>query len=124
MSADVKKLPYRANVGALIFKGDKYLLVQRTNWSDNFWKLPQGGIDEKEDKETALKRELQEELGTDTFKIIKKFPFTHKYDWDKETIDLANLRWRGQKQTFFLVEFIGEKIKLNKEELKNHCWVT
>lgn len=123
-SIDVKKLPYRVNVGSLIFKGDKYLLVQRTNWPDNFWKLPQGGVDEKEDGETALMRELKEELGTDKFKIIKKFPFIHKYDWDKENIDLANFRWRGQKQTFFLVEFTGEKIKLNKEELKNHCWVT
>jgi len=120
----VKKLPYRDNIGGLVFKGSKYLLVQRTNWPDNFWKLPQGGINEKEKKDKAIRRELNEELGTDKFKIIKLFPFTHQYDWDKESINLANFRWRGQKQFFFLVEFTGDKINLNSEELKNYCWVT
>jgi len=119
-----KKLPYRDNVGALVFKDDKYLLVQRRNWPDNFWKLPQGGIDIKEDREEALFRELYEELGTDKFKIVKQFPFIHKYDWDRENINLANFKWRGQKQSFFLVEFVGNKINLNLEELKNYCWVT
>lgn len=119
-----KKLPYRNNVGALIFKGDKYLLVQRINWPDNFWKLPRGGIDEKENKVSAILRELREELGTDKFKVIKLFPFKHQYDWDKENIDLAGSRFRGQKQSFFSIEFIGKNISLNLIELKNYCWVT
>jgi MoaA/NifB/PqqE/SkfB family radical SAM enzyme/ADP-ribose pyrophosphatase YjhB (NUDIX family) len=119
-----KKLPYRNNVGAIVFKGDKYLLVQRTNWPGSFWKFPQGGVNEGENKEKAVMRELNEELGTNKFKIIKHFSSSHKYNWDRESINLANFRWRGQRQFFFLVEFIGGDINLNSKELKNYCWVT
>ena len=118
------KLPYRKNIGALIFKGDKYLLVQKIDWPDNFWKLPQGGIDDDEKKETAILRELNEELGTDKFNIIKHFPFTRQYDWDEENLKFANFRWRGQKQSFYLIEFVGDEINLNLKESKNYCWVT
>lgn len=119
-----KKLPYRDNIGALVVKGDKYLLVQNSSWPDNFWKLPQGGVEKTETKEKAIIRELSEELGTSSFKIVRSFPFKHQYDWDKGSIDLANFRWKGQKQSFFLIEFIGNKITLNRNELKNYCWVT
>lgn len=119
-----KKLPYRDNVAALVFKDNKYLLIQMIDWPDDFWKLPQGGVHDGESKKEALKRELKEELGTDKLKIIKHFPFRHQYDWDKKSVNLAGFRWRGQKQTFFLVEFTGDKIEIDREELKDYCWVT
>jgi len=116
-----KNLPYRKNVGVVFFKGDKYLLVQL---SDGFWKMPQGGIHDGETKKQTLMRELKEELGTDKFKIIKEFPFRHQYNWDEGTLRYTNYRWRGQKQTFFLVEFTGDKITIDKEELKDYKWLT
>ena len=119
-----KKLPYRDNVGAIVFKGNKYLLIQMIDWPDNFWKFPQGGVHGGETKKEALVRELKEELGSDKFKIIKQFNLKHQYDWDKESVKLTKFRWRGQKQTFFLVEFLGDEIKINKNELKNYCLVT
>ena len=119
-----KMLPYRNNVGALVFRGDKYLLLSVKKWPDNFWKLPQGGVHKGEKKKEALMRELKEELGTDEFKIIKQFPFKHQYDWDKESVRLANYKWRGQKQSFFLVEFTGGKIIIDKKEVRDYCWVT
>lgn len=119
-----KSLPHRDNVSALVFKDNKYLLLQLIDWPDNFWKLPQGGVHEGEKKKEALIRELSEELGTDKFKIIKQFPFSHQYDWDKESVKLAGFHWRGQKQTFFLVEFLGDKIEIDRSEIKNYCWVT
>jgi len=69
-------------------------------------------------------RELKEELGTDEFRIIKQFPFKHQYDWDEGTLRHTNYRWRGQKQKFFLVKFTGNKITIDKEELKNYKWLT
>src|SRR3989344_1934966 len=124
MNKLTKELPYRDNVAALIFKGNKYLLIQMIDWPDNFWKMPQGGVHDGENKEQALMRELKEELGSDNFKIIKQFPNKHQYDWDKESVKLAGFKWRGQKQSFFLVEFNGDKLKISKDELKDYCWVT
>ena len=71
-------------------------------------------------------RELKEELGTDKFRILKQFSFSHQYDWDETTLKVPGNEFRGQKQTFFLVEFVGNdsKIKLDKNELKDYCWVT
>jgi len=119
-----KKLPYRKNVAALIFKKDKYLLVQLKDWPDNLWKLPQGGLNKKEKKEEGIIRELREELGSNQFKIIKKFPFHHQYDWDKKSQMLAGFKWRGQRQTFFLIKFLGENIIPDTNEIKNICWVS
>lgn len=115
-----KNLPYRKNVGAVFFKGDKYLLVQL---SDGFWKMPQGGIHDRESKKEALMRELKEELGTDRFKVIKEFPYSHQYNWDEGTLRYTNYKWRGQRQTFFLVEFTGDKITIDKEELIDYKWL-
>jgi len=119
----VKKLPYRDNVVALVVKDNKYLLVQLQEWPENLWKLPQGGLDKGEKKEDGIFRELKEELGTDKFEIIKKFPFKHQYDWDKNGQRLAGFKWRGQKQTFFLVKFLGGNIVPDTNEIKNVCWV-
>jgi len=119
-----KRLPYRKNVSALIFKGDEYLLVEMMGPPDNYWKMPQGGVKDGETKRKALLRELKEELGSDNFKIIKQFPFKHQYDWDEQSIKLAGYNWRGQKQSFFLVEFTGKEIIVDKKELKNYCWVS
>ena len=62
--------------------------------------------------------------GSDDFKIIKQFPFSHQYDWDEESLKLTGYHWRGQKQTFFKVEFTGDKITLDPKELKDYCWLT
>jgi len=116
-----KGLPYRKNVGALVYKGDKYLVTQMI---DGFWKLPQGGVHDGESRKEALMRELKEELGSDNFEIIKQFPFRHQYDWDEENVRHTGYHWRGPKQSFFKVEFIGDKITLDPKELKDYCWLT
>lgn len=54
-------------VGAVIIDGNKFLLAQRKS-NDSFgsmWEFPGGKVEEGEDKISALKREIYEELGVD-----------------------------------------------------------
>ena len=123
---NIQSLPYRNNVCCVLFKKDKYLLVQLVGWNHNWWKFPQGGIEEGETVSDAVKRELFEELNIINIRFIKIFDYNNKYDWTESIILKHNSKWRGQSQTFCLVEFIGNEseIKLDKKEIKKSRWVT
>lgn len=55
-------------VAAIIKKNDKYLIARRASHKDDAgkWEFPGGKIEAGETPETALKRELLEELGVNT----------------------------------------------------------
>lgn len=117
---------YRENVAAIIINKEKKVLMCEHVWIDNAWQLPQGGTEEGESKKEALLRELEEELGTKSFKVLGemneplkyKFPFylREKYQFD------------GQIQTFFLLQFTGDDSEIRfdnqeKPEFKAFEWV-
>ena len=118
-------LPCRNSVSCLVFQDDLFLLVQLSGWPKNFWKFPQGGVEPGESEKQAVVRELTEELGTDKFKVLANSPHIHQYDWDRDSIEKARFKWRGQKQRFYLVEFLGKDkdIKVNAGEIQNYQWV-
>lgn len=118
-------LPYRNNVSCIVLKEKRFLLVQLAGWPDNWWKFPQGGIKEGELEETAVERELMEELGNKNFRIIGVSNHTNRYDWSDDSVKKAGYKWRGQIQKFFLVEYLGsdEEIKINRKEIQQFKWV-
>jgi len=125
-SISISKLPYRKAVtGYVIDKDNNFLLIQNLLYQKNHWRPPGGGINEGEDPDKALLRELKEELGTEKFEIKAKSEFINKYDWPVWFIKSYKKEWRGQERIQFLVRFTGKKsdIKINKEEIKNAKWV-
>lgn len=123
------QLPYRPNVCMLVVNSDnKYFLGERTG-SDGVWQFPQGGVDDRQSDEDAVVRELHEELGADstTFSIIARLEATREYDFDVVP-EYAKGRWRGQRQSFWLVRFLGgdEDIKLDRyhPEFSSFKWCT
>lgn len=121
---EIEKLPYRNSVSCVVYKGSKFLLVQLIDWPDDWWKFPQGGMEDNESEEAAAQRELLEEIGTDKFKIVGHASHRHKYDWTMDSIEKAGFRWRGQIQRFLLVEFFGtsEDIQINQNEVQRYKW--
>jgi putative (di)nucleoside polyphosphate hydrolase len=108
-------LPYRPNVGAMLFGPDGRILVARRADLPNAegpaggWQLPQGGIDENEDPRGAILRELAEEIGTDRAEIIGEHPDWLTYDLPPELLGRAlGGRYRGQKQKWFALRFLGQ----------------
>jgi putative (di)nucleoside polyphosphate hydrolase len=107
-------LPYRPNVGAVLFNADGLVFVARRADFPNAegpaggWQLPQGGIDDNEDPRGAVLRELAEEIGTDRAEIIGEHPDWLTYDLPPELLGVAlKGKYRGQRQRWFALRFTG-----------------
>jgi putative (di)nucleoside polyphosphate hydrolase len=125
------KLSYRKGViGIVVDEKRKILLVQMIDYGNNHWRFPGGGVDNGESDHNALLRELQEELQSNNFDILKKSKHINEYDWPEEVIEKQykekGKRWQGQRQSQFLVKFTGKKsdIKPNPNEIRKIKWVS
>jgi len=108
-------LPYRSNVGAVLFnRAGKVLVARRANLpnaegSAGGWQLPQGGIDADENPAEAIFRELSEEIGTNNAEIIGEHPDWMQYDLPEWLIGKAfKGKYRGQRQKWFALRYLGE----------------
>ena len=108
-------LPYRPNVGAVLFNRDGLIFVARradfpnAEGAPGGWQLPQGGIDDDEDPAVAIFRELEEEIGTARARIIAEHPEWLTYDLPPELVGKAlGGKFRGQRQRWFALRFEGE----------------
>lgn len=111
---DLKNLPYRNGVGIMIFNDQKKIFVGRRIDNQEAWQMPQGGIDKNEDCEIAAKRELFEETGIQSIRIIKKSKNQYIYDLPNHLIGkIWKGKYRGQKQDWFLIKFLGPDSEIN-----------
>ena len=108
------ELPYRPNVGAVLFNEAGEVFVARradlpnAEGAPGGWQLPQGGIDEDEDPRAAILRELQEEIGTSKATILAEHDEWLRYDLPDHLIGKAlGGRYRGQRQRWFALRFDG-----------------
>ena len=106
-------LPYRLNVGAALFNREGRVFIARradlATSSPHAWQMPQGGIDEGEDPRDAVLRELQEETGVVRAEIIGEHGDWLTYDLPDELVGkLFGGRYRGQRQRWFALRFLGE----------------
>ncbi len=115
MSGDTADLPYRPNVGAVLFNAAGRVLVARradfpnAEGENGGWQLPQGGIDAGEDPRVAIFRELAEEIGTANAEIIGEHPEWLQYDLPAALIrNVLKGRYRGQRQRWFALRFLGQ----------------
>ncbi len=108
-------LPYRPNVGAVLFNRQGLIFVARRADMPNAegpaggWQLPQGGIDDGEDPKVAVFRELAEEIGTRKAEVIGEHPEWVTYDLPPNLLGIAwRGQYRGQRQRWFAMRFTGE----------------
>ncbi len=89
-----KELPLRIGVGiALLNHENKVFVGKRIDNPTNSWQMPQGGIDQNENFLDAAKRELEEETGIKSVKLIKELDGWFKYDLPKY---LLGKLWKGK----------------------------
>ncbi len=100
---------YRQGIGACIFnKQGKVLMAERLDLP-GAWQLMQGGIDEGEEPQQALFREILEELGIKENKLEIMACAKEWFSYDFPHQDFAfKGRYKGQKQLWFALRFLGQ----------------
>lgn len=113
----------KENIACLLINPDKkFLLIQRASKDDSlpgFWELPSGGIDEGEDMETSVIREVKEESGIDISKENLKLVDSESYSFTKENGDIKNVT-----ETTYLVSLDNTPEVILSDEHVNYQWVS
>lgn len=122
----MKELPeldqYRPNVGICLMnkRGEVWLgkRVASTAAQRAYkyrWQMPQGGVDPGEGIEEAAARELYEETGVSSARLLLLTPGWLVYDFPEDYRARKRDRWRGQKQKWALMLFEGEDSEVDLE---------
>ncbi|HEY0027748.1 MAG TPA: RNA pyrophosphohydrolase [Allosphingosinicella sp.] len=117
MTLDPSTLPYRPGAGVMLVNREgKVFVAQRLDSTLEAWQMPQGGLDEGETPEEGALRELEEETGIprDKVEIVAAAPEPLLYDLPMDLVGkLWKGKWRGQRQHWFLLRFLGEDSDVN-----------
>ena len=129
MREKFRDLPLRSGVGIIVLnKENKVFVAKRIDNPKNFWQMPQGGVDKGEDFLQAAYRELDEETSIKNVKLIKELDGTITYELPNYLLGIIwKGKYRGQKQKWFLMRFIGEDkeidIKTKNPEFLDWKWI-
>lgn len=121
-----EEILFRPNVAALLVRPDGLLFIaERTDVTDA-WQFPQGGIDEGETPEEALRRELIEEIDL----APERYAVREKREGYRYVFPNGSRKWRkfrGQEQTYFLCDFLGADSDINlattHPEFRRFRWI-
>lgn len=128
---------YRPCVGIMLLNSHGLVWMGRRFEKQNddgvgkWWQMPQGGIDEGEDPQEAVLRELAEETAVTSAHIIEEAPGWFTYDLPEHLIGKSwGGKYRGQKQKWFACRFTGPDSEINltppghKQEFDQWQWMT
>ena len=129
MKKNHKNLPLRSGVGiVLLNKKNKVFVAKRIDNPKNFWQMPQGGVDKKENYYQAALRELKEETSIVSVELIKKIDKKLTYILPENLIGIIwKGKFKGQIQKWFIMRFVGNEseinIKTKKPEFLDWKWI-
>ena len=129
MKEKYNNLPLRSGVGVVVLNEKNQVFVaKRIDNPKNFWQMPQGGIDNKENFYDAAIRELKEETSIKTVTLIKEIDGFITYYLPNHLLGIIwKGKYKGQKQKWFIVRFGGDEKEINintkKPEFLEWKWI-
>ena len=124
-----KNLPLRSGVGIIVLnEKNKVFVAKRIDNQKDFWQMPQGGVNDGENFLTAAYRELEEETSIKNVELIKEIEGTLTYELPDNLLGIIwKGKYKGQKQKWFLMRFLGTdneiNIKTKKPEFLDWKWI-
>jgi len=109
---------YRKNVGIILCNSKNELLMCK-RYKEKSWQFPQGGFKGNESAESAMYRELFEEIGLrkNDVTILGKTKDWLKYDLPKKyRRKTRNQLCLGQKQIWFLLRLLSKDSNIDLEK--------
>ena len=115
MDKQFSKLPLRKGVGVVLLNNNNQVFVaKRIDNPNDFWQMPQGGIDKNEDSFNAALRELKEETSIINVKLIKEIQEEITYNLPKNLLGIIwKGKFKGQTQKWYIMRFLGTDNEIN-----------
>ncbi len=115
-----KSLPLRTGVGVVVLNSKNRVFVgKRKDNPVDKWQMPQGGVDPGETLLQAMRRELFEETSIKNIKILKELDYWLEYELPENLVGIIwQGKYRGQKQKWFVVRFMGSDSEINLKTKK------
>tara|TARA_Y100001936_G_C15911739_1_gene578960 strand:+ start:452 stop:925 length:474 start_codon:yes stop_codon:yes gene_type:complete len=115
MDKKFSNLPLRKGVGVALLNNNNQLFVaKRIDNPNDFWQMPQGGIDGSENPLEAAYRELKEETSIESVKLICELDDEITYLLPEKLLGIIwKGKYKGQTQKWFVMRFIGRDEEIN-----------
>ncbi|MBJ27031.1 MAG: RNA pyrophosphohydrolase [Rhodospirillaceae bacterium] len=122
---------YRQGVGIVLINTNKQVFTgRRMDMLKDVWQMPQGGINDKEDRLSAAYRELEEEtsIKPHMISIIAQTKDLLSYDFPENlSKNVMGGKFSGQQQRWYLCMFLGSESDINVNtkdpEFDSWCWM-
>lgn len=130
MTASIPSPKYRDSVGIVLCNAEKLIWIgQRSDVRNDYWQMPQGGIDKGETPEQAMRRELCEETSIQNIHIKGQTKDWVHYDFPSHLRKQSPSSFYGQRQIWFLVDFLGNDKDIDvtnvaHQEFRQWQWAT
>jgi len=121
---------FRKGIGVFLINTNNQLWVgKRIDFKNDYWQMPQGGIDNNENPRQAMIRELSEEVGIKkNYEILMEREGWLSYSLPSSLKKIVwNGRYVGQIQKWFACKFFGKDkefdLETHKPEFEEWKWI-